>query len=191
MKTACRHFQKSRRCTIWMASHRMRSPGAEGDGKFPVAQRRGQDRRGQEAQAEDQGQQQSQYALGILFHGCTLLLRAPLSARRCLPFIIDCPGGERKGFRNIRGKKSPFLGDETGKKHPPIRSIGEWGAYPLIGLSIGLGTSCFLESAVRGEVCRGLGDPWGFPIHETVFAPTCWVPRAHHSEWCFVFGNCL
>ena len=34
---------------------------------------------------------------------------------------------------------------EGGKKHPPIRSFGEWGAQPLIGLSINTRTSCFLK----------------------------------------------
>ena len=76
------------------------------------------------------------------------------------------------------------------KKHPPIRSVGEWGVQPLIGLSIGLVTSCFLESAVL-ENLRGVWVILGFPIHETIFASTCWSRLAQHSEWCFVFGNCL
>ena len=33
-----------------------------------------------------------------------------------------------------------------GKKHPPIRSDGEWGAYPLIGSFIG--PYLFREDAV-------------------------------------------
>ena len=50
------------------------------------------------------------------------------------------------------------------KKHPPIRSVGEWGVQPLIGLSIGPVTSCFLKSAVRGGfagvwVIRGISNP--------------------------------
>ena len=66
---------------------------------------------------------------------------------RDLAAIISCSG--RKG--NTRGAKKPPHGRQTGKKHPPIRSFGEWGAQPLIGLSIGLRTSCFLNAAVRGD----------------------------------------
>nr|WP_325217743.1 hypothetical protein [uncultured Oscillibacter sp.] len=65
------------------------------------------------------------------------------------------------GFFALWQKKS---GGRTGKKHPPIRSVGEWGAQPLIGLSIGPVTSCFLKSAVRGGfagvwVIRGISNP--------------------------------
>lgn len=58
----------------------------------------------------------------------------------------------------------------------------------MIGLSICCSTSCFLKFTVRGS--GEIRVILGFPIHETACCVDLLVPRAHHSEGCFVFGNC-
>ncbi len=61
---------------------------------------------------------------------------------------------------NLQNKKPPFR--RQNKKPPPIRSDGEWGAQPLIGLSIGV-YLCFtgLPFAVTAGawVIRGISNP--------------------------------
>lgn len=74
-----------------------------------------------------------------------------------------------------------------GKKHPPVRSDGEWGAYPLIGSFIG--PYLFRKDAVQGN--PGVWVTRGFQSMKQCVASTCWSRCAQHSEGCFVFGNCL